>query len=340
MVKLVLKCCGAKLYKGEKCICNEKYYCSPETINETLKKYGVAVVPSILNDSECDSMVNGLWDFHEELTNEWDIPINRNNEESWKEIYKLFPKHSMLQQHFNIGHSQVCWDVRQNPKVANVYSKLWDVPPDDLLVSFDGVSFAMPHEVTKRGHYRGNTWFHCDQSFTRNDRECVQSWVTGLDVDSDDATLAFYEGSHKFHKECRERFNIVDKNDWYKLNTDEEEFYKEKGCVARRISCPKGSIVLWDSRTIHCGVEPFKNRKNKKLRAIVYVCYQPRAMSIPKQIEKKIKAYTEQRTTSHWPCKIKLFPKNPQTYGVPLPLVNTNINTPTLTKFGKKLAGF
>ena len=45
------------------------------------------------------------------------------------------------------------------------------------------------------------------------------------------------------------------------------------------------------------------------------------------------------RSTSHWPCKAILFGKKPRTYGRPLPEI-TNIEPPTLTELGKKLAGF
>jgi hypothetical protein len=38
-----------------------------------------------------------------------------------------------------------------------------------------------------------------------------------------------------------------------------------------------------------------------------------------KILDKRIKAFEEMRTTSHWANKCKLFPKNPQTYGAKLP---------------------
>jgi len=56
-------------------------------------------------------------------------------------------------------------------------------------------------------------------------------------------------------------------------------------------------------------------------------------------IKKKQKAFNEIRTTSHWPAKVKLFPKNPRTYGKELPKVS-KINIPNLTELGKSLAGF
>ena len=114
-----------------------------------------------------------------------------------EDLFKLFPKHSFLQQHFGVGHSQVVWDIRQNEKIAQLFADFWNVKKEELLVSFDGFSMGVPHEVTNRGYYRGRTWYHTDQSFTRNDFECVQSWVTGHDVNEGDATLIF-EGSRNY----------------------------------------------------------------------------------------------------------------------------------------------
>lgn len=316
----------------------DKYICTPDMAKETLEKYGVAIIPDVLNEDECHEFVNKIWDYFKYITQTWETPISKDNPETWGGIYDLYPSHSMLFQHHSIGQSQPVWDVRQNPKVVDVFSKIWDTKPEDLLTSFDGISFGVPPEITNRGWNR-NTWYHSDQSFTRTGFECIQGWVTGLDVKEGDATLAFYEGSHKLHGEFGNRYEIKNKADWYKLNKEEEQFYIDNGSVEKKIKCPKGSIVLWDSRTVHCGTQAMKTRKEKNLRAIVYTCYQPRSLSNETQLKKKRKAFDELRMTSHWPAKIKLFPKKPRTYGGKLPEV-TPISHPILTDLGKRLAGF
>ena len=147
------------------------------------------------------------------------------------------------------------------------------------------------------------------------------------------------EGSNNFHKEFAQKYNITDKSDWYKLSKDEENFYSQKGCLYKKIKCQKGSLVFWDSRTIHCACDVMKERLQPNFRAIVYLCYMPRRLCDKKNLEKKKKAFLEMRTTNHYPCKIKLFSKNPQTYGKELP-ETTIINKPLLTDIGYKLAGF
>lgn len=317
----------------------EKYATDLQGLKSTLDKYGVAIVPSVLDETECNNMLSGIWDYFEHISKNWEKPILRDKEETWKEIYRLYPNHSMLIQHWNIGHSQVCWDVRQNPKVLEIFSHLWDCKEEELLVSFDALSFNVPPEVTNRGWNRNNCWLHSDQSFTDSRFKCVQSWVTALDVNRDDATLAFLEGSHLIHEHFGELFEVEDNTNWYKLCDIEKEFYAMNGCKYKKIMCPKGSIVFWDSRTIHCGVEPNRSRTKINFRAIIYLCYMPRDQATEKQLEKRRKAFGELRMTSHWPCNVKLFPKNPRTYGGELPEI-TMIEPPTLTQLGKRLVGY
>ena len=316
----------------------EKYYATPSTAKQIIKKYGVAIIPNLLSSDECLNMEKGMWKTLEHVSSQWETPIKRNNKNTWKEFSNLYPMHSMLLQSFQIGHSQFIWDLRQNKKCINVFSKIWDCQDDELLVSFDGASFHLPSEVTKKGWYR-KSWYHTDQSYTRPDLECIQSWVTGYDVNKNDATLAFMEKSNRYHLEFKNKYNVKNKLDWYKLTEDELNFYHNKGCKERKIRCPAGSMVLWDSRTIHCGVEPTKGRDKSNTRCVIYLCYTPKKLASAKVLQKKIKAFEELRMTNHWPHKPKLFGKKPRTYGKEI-LPMTPFKKPKLTNLGKRLVGY
>ena len=317
---------------------NEKYLTTPEKLKETIEKYGVGIIPNVLNDEEIEAMKMGMWEYLEHTTQKFERPIHRDDDKTWTEYLKLYPKHSMLLQQYGVGHSQFVWDVRQNPKVVDIFSQFWKVPSEDLLTSFDGVSFHFPPENSNRGWFR-QTWYHTDQSYFRPDFECVQSWATAYDVDEGDATLAFMESSNIYHQEFQEHHQLTDKSDWYKHNRLEQSFYEEKGCEEKKIKCKAGSMVFWDSRTIHCGTEPLRSRKEKNLRNVVYTCMTPRSLATEANLRKKRKAFNELRMTTHWPHKPKLFPKNPRTYGGPLPDM-TDIPHPHLTDLGLKIAGF
>lgn len=319
----------------------EKYITTAENLKQTLHKYGVAIIPKVLTPDECEEMKSGMWDYLEHITQHLEVPINRADDNTWCSYDKLFFKHSMLLQQFSVGHMNASWKLRQNPKIVDIFAILWGVSREELLVSFDGASFHFPPEKTKKGWYRNNNWLHTDQSYTRNNLECIQSWVTANDVHAGDATLTVLEGSHLYHRDFAKKFKVTDTEDWYKLKDDlQYKFYtSEKQCPRVSIRCPAGSMVFWDSRTIHMGQEPIKNRVEPNIRFVIYLCYTPRNKATDEAIKKKIKHYEELRTTNHWPHKPKAFPLLPRTYGAKVPKIEP-IFPPVIGELGRKLIGY
>lgn len=106
--------------------------------NFCLDRYGVAIIDRVISPEDCEKAKEGFWSYLEHITSKFEIPVKRNDPTTFTEFWKLYPTHGMLLQHFGIGHAQMNWDIRQNPNVANVFSKIWNVPVEDLLTSFDG----------------------------------------------------------------------------------------------------------------------------------------------------------------------------------------------------------
>jgi len=283
-----------------------------------LSTYGICIIPSVLNDEECYNLANGMFNTFSQITSQMDIPFNYNDSSTWKTLDLLYPKHNMLHQHWGIGQSQFVWDVRCNPKIINCFEQLWQT--SNLLVSFDGVSLHLPSEITKKGWFK-NSWYHADQSFYSLGPQCVQGLVNGFDTNEGDASLTVLIKSHQYQEEYLQSHQNLTKDDFSKV--DDIQFYIDRGCFEHRITCPKGSLVLWDSRTLHFGSEPIKGRSVMNTRAVIYLCYSPREKASVKILEKKKKAFLEQRMTNHWPHNPKLFPKLPRTYGNPLPNITT-----------------
>jgi ectoine hydroxylase-related dioxygenase (phytanoyl-CoA dioxygenase family) len=306
-----------------------------EDVRDVLEADGVAIVAGVLDPTECRHLQDGMWACLEHISSSWATPIRRDDRRTYREFFNLFPTHGMLLQHW-VGHAQASWDVRQNPKVVDVFRAIYQCT--QLLVSFDGMSFGMKPEDTGRG-WEHATWLHTDQSFTKPDFACIQSWLTALDVDAGDATLAVLRGSHKYHAEFAQAFGVTDKSNWYKLQPEQQAWYLAKGCELVHVECKAGDMVLWDSRTIHSGKCPSKGRLNPKLRMVVYVSMQPRAVATERDLKRKREAFDAGRTTSHWAATPKLFGKVPRTYGKPLPEI-TPLPTPALSELGRALAGF
>ena len=122
----------------------QRYVTDIDNLKKTLELYGVAIIPNVLNDDECSKINSGIWDFFEYVTSKWNgdnVPINRNDQKTWKGIFDLYPLHSQLFKGLRSGQAQVSWDVRQNVKLVKIFAKLWECEINDLLVSFDSFSF-------------------------------------------------------------------------------------------------------------------------------------------------------------------------------------------------------
>lgn len=104
--------------------------------------------------------------------------------------------------------------------------------------------------------------------------------------------------------------------DWYKLSDSELNRYIDNGCIDTKVTCPKGGMVLWDSRAIHGSTDAVKNRmKSGRFGYTCFVCMNPRRYITPKIAKRRRKAFIERRTTSHWPARSNLFSKTPCTHG-------------------------
>lgn len=353
-----------------------KYFTDIYNVESILDTYGVAIIPSILDNNECDQMVNDMWDYLEHITQEWGkesngkstlmlsdqnirklgecmeqseleflnqmsiyesrLPIDRNDKYTWNQIYKLNHEY-LIFQFWNIGQSQLCWNVRQNPKIVDIYAKIYNVEPTELAASFDGASIQFPPEITNFG-WRENSkeWFHVDHSYLDSTFKNVQSWVTAYDVNDNDATLVILESSHIYHKECGKMLSVKSPKDFTMLNDEQLSFYLSK-CKPVHICCPKGSLVLWDSRTVHYGCEPTKKRLKPNTRCISYLCYTPKNLIDKCNYDRRMYAFQNLDSTNHDPTKVTLKYRTPYYNKNNVDRYITKINRPVLTDLGKSL---
>lgn len=317
---------------------------TPQTAREVLAAYGVAIVPSLLSQEKCDTLLSKMWDFFEEISAKMPVPVKRNDSGTWATLLQLCTHHCMLFQHYGVGHAEFMWWVRQQPEVYGVFSHIWDVPAEDLLVSFDGASFMAPPDRLgnprpKAGWGSPKHWFHQDQSLRAPDFKCIQGWVTPLAVEPGDATLCVMAKSHLLSREISKQYpHLVGPADWVRFDDNMVAFLAKHGCSEVRIECPPGSLVLWDSRTAHYGAPPIPGRSAPKFRAVCYVSFLPRSGATDRDLVKKVQAFDARRTTSHWAYPVRMFPKAVRSYGAPPPNV-VPARAPDLSELGKIFAG-
>ena len=309
-----------------------------DTILSFLDKYGYAIIPNILTEQECDDNIKLIWKWLENLGTD----IKQNDPSTWKGMKWPSNIHGIIQHH-RIGHTDFAWNVRSHKNVYKAFSKIWNT--NKLLVSYDGACIMKPPEIT--GYWTRNTsWFHTDQSYRDSSKKCIQGLITLEDMGSMDGTLKVLAGSHKYHKDFvkyKKETNPELKaasNNWYKLKNDELEWYLKQDDIKEiRIDAPKGSLVLWDSRTIHQNSPPLKGREHPRWRYVIYACMLPSSNSTSNDLKKKIKAFNELRMTTHWPYPVYLFQDKPRTYGKDLPKLKSVTEIPDLSPLARKLVG-
>jgi len=313
---------------------------------QILEQDGIVVIPGILDQDECDAMYNGMWDCFEHLSQEWEIPISRSDKLTWKEFRHFKPNNSMMYQGWGISHAQHLWDIRSKNKIVDIWADLLKTNPFDLLVSYDGISWLIPHEDISGSILPDfNPWFHLDQTVLKTEADGYQGMITGLDVNPGDATFVYYKDSHKMVQDLVDEFGIRTESDWYLLTEEEDDFYKSKCGEPVQLTCSAGSLIIWDSRLVHCNKVPDQIRSKPNYRCVQYMSYAPKPKLVDdfdQIIKKRVEGFYTMKTSNHYAARATFFPDLPQTYrlrGDSLDDIITPLDLPVLNELGKSLVG-
>ena len=267
-----------------------------------LHHYGWAVVPIPNWDP---NFVNTFFSWFESCCDRF----NRYNPETWKTSNMPPTNHGILMHQF--GHTEFQWKIRE--LCVDIFGRIWQCKPEDLLCSFDGGSL-LPTNPNKKTFKQ---WLHTDAFREANYFSSVQGIVNFVDNHLEDGGLVLLENSHK-------TFSTYMKNNpsegitWGYANTEDNSF---SGSNLIKICAPAGSIILFDSRTFHCNVKPFgsiiKPDGTPRFRMSIYVCMQPRRGADEKQLKRRIHLYETKRLTGHWSYGpwFKERSEKPRTYG-------------------------
>lgn len=313
-----------------------------------LAEKGFTVVKGVLSEERAAHYLERFWGWLE--SGAPGGQLDRHRPETWLTKNMPFRMHGGLIQHYQIGHAQFVWDLRQEPAVVQAFSELWDdCPPDDLLVSFDGGCFMLP---TKNQQEADKRWPHLDQGPRKQGLQCYQGFVNLIECGPRDGGLVVYPGSHLQHAQfwerklhdCAERGEKSPaKGDWYKFDLEKQELARYYGIALpddeHKVCCQAGDLVLWDSRTIHHAKRP--DAEKSRMRACVYTCMTPRKKANEKALQKKVQLFKAHRMSNHWPHAPKMFGVKSHLDRAEVPFCPGETNSyPRLSPLGKRLAGF
>jgi Phytanoyl-CoA dioxygenase (PhyH) len=294
-----------------------------------LEELGYCVIPQVFSTLEVEALYRRVW--HEFIEKAW--PNCRMADRSnWKEA---FPMHNNMGIFAGpAGQTQVMWDLRQDPRIVAVFAWIWNT--NDLIVSMDGLSFMCPPEI-REGYIE--PWPHVDQTILRRQDDVAHNnnppigfvsesllrtqpyTIQGqfLFEDSLDGDGGFYciPKSHLRFTEFSPQLETL--NDM-EMPRDEKRKARRKFLDAffgnsadefgnpycmKHITAARGSLILWDSRTIHWNQHPSEDRPysdNPKVRMVGYLCYVPKARLTDEGRMIRKKAFEEGVGTGHNPA--------------------------------------
>jgi len=257
-------------------------------IIQELQTKGYCVIPNVLSNREVEDA--------KDLFYKWQKTIPNHDK-----IHNQIDPHGIYKFH-NVGHQEHAWAIRTNPKVVDVFKKIWNT--DKLVVSFDGSCY-----ISKDCNKQDNIWTHTDQAPNSKGLQCYQGFVAL--TSNRERTLVVYEESHLLHEQYFKERNITSSKNWQLIS---KEYLETISTKKKALEVPAGALVLWDSRTFH------QNRyglPGSEERIVQYVCYLPKVnkKNSKSQQTKRLKYFNTLRTTSHWPYPIRVNSLQPQTYG-------------------------
>lgn len=269
-----------------------------------LEEQGYCVIPEVLSSSEAETLYQRVW--HEYIEKAWP-KCKMDDRSNWAEV---FPKHDRYGIFTGTaGQIQVLWDLRQDPRIVDIFAQIWNTK--ELIVSMDGLSLMCPPEI-REGCF--DAWPHVDQGSFQTSNNAIynnnppvgfvsESALTTkpftiqgqfLFEDSCDGDGGFYciPRSHLRFTEFAPQLEAINAMQIPQAEKKQrrqafiQDFFGKSADASgmpycmKHITAPRGSLILWDSRTIHWNQHALKDRvqnKAPRVRMVGYLCYVPKA---------------------------------------------------------------
>jgi hypothetical protein len=327
-----------------------------------LEENGYVVIDNVISRDETEQLRIRLW--KEYIEKSWP-QVKLDEFDTWNEHFPIHNDMAIFAG--NAGHAQVLWDVRQNPAVAQIFATIWNCTIDDLIVSFDGFSLMCPSELRQPPTpiFGNNSKYpmHVDQTLDFN--ESKSDFLGKSNLSSDPWTI---QGQFLFEdsEENDGGFYCIPKShhdfanfakDIQKINQVDYFNNKFKEDQHKHVQAKKGSVILWDSRTIHWNQFPSSDRNNDRnnnrnndrnnnlhrTRNVCYICYVPKnRLDLTNTMIRK-EAFYYKLSTGHNPSHVQIKPSVKEIesqYSRFTEDPSFEIPYPKLNQFGESLLGF
>ena len=191
----------------------------------------------------------------------------------------------------HMAHSSSMWRLRTLPQIRQIYEFLYK--DRDLITSFDGMSFKVPHMDGLILDY------HVDQD--QCETYCYQSLIALRPSDATTGSITLLERSHLLHMSILRQHDLDkprgDDRGWQFVYLGDDKSVL-KACVAVQPALLAGDVVVWDSRTVHAVTSA---QDAAAVRHVAYVCMVPRNFASQDTLKRRRAAFLRGAASTHWP---------------------------------------
>lgn len=300
---------------------------------QDLENLGYCIIPEVISRLEAEELYQRVW--HEYIEKAWPT-CHLDDRSNWVEAFPLHNKFGIFAG--PAGQTQVMWDLRQDPRIVNVFAAIWNT--HELIVSMDGLSIMCPPEIRK-GYF--DPWPHVDQAIMRREGAIghnnnppigfvsesllktapftIQGQFLFEDSAEEDGGFYCIPKSHLLFDQFAPELEALQEALFTLPLTKEErrakrsQFFESffagkvdkegNSYAAKHLTAPRGSLILWDSRTIHWNQHPSLNRpfsENPKVRMVGYLCYVPKSRLTEEGKALRQEAFETGVSTGHNPA--------------------------------------
>ncbi|GAA5861975.1 hypothetical protein JCM1840_006894 [Sporobolomyces johnsonii] len=311
------------------------------TWRDDLERDGFVVIPGVISHDKAARYTEKATQWVESFG----LGYKRDDPSTWCTATLPWSSGGGLMTAYSVGHEDWVWEARQEPAVIDKFAQIWGT--EELLVSFDAINFNLPIGPHARTDVELTApWPHIDQQPFPADRpslqlELIQGLLVCTPAGPDDGGLVVVKGSSNkiaqyFAQGGFRQEQCMGPRNFYTFTEEDMRWFASEGCETIKLNAEPGSLILWDSRTIHYNAAPTGNQ----LRHVIYTCYAPRAWATLEALEQKKAAFENWSRTSHWPHIVVPLNRMPERDGKPDPHNRTEpINKPQVTDKLLKLAG-
>ena len=290
-----------------------------------LEELGYCVIPNVFSTSETKRLYERVW--LEYIEKAWPS-CKMDDSRRWENTFPIHQQSGIFCG--PAGQIQVMWDLRQDPRIVEVFEQVWNT--SDLIVSMDGLCLMCPQEIRESNF---DPWPHVDQAVLRRQDNVAHDNNSSADFvsesllttnpftiqgqflfeDSFDGDGGFYciPKSHLKFKEFAPQLEEFSQGpqseaayfkyllDFFDHATDESG----NPYCKKQIMAPRGSLILWDSRTVHWNQHANKDRPysdHPKIRMVGYLCYVPKTRLTEENRLLRIQIFEEGVSTGHNPA--------------------------------------